>query len=305
MRHLLEVDDLTRAELARVLDLAVDPSPPRVLEGRGMGLVFEKPSARTRNSMEMAVVQLGGHPVYIQASEVGLDTRESVEDVTRTLACYHAAIGARVFAHSTVERMAAMDLVPIVNMLSDGAHPLQALADVLTMRQLLGDLAGRTVAYVGDANNVFRSLGLAAGMLGMEVRFAGPPGYRPTAVDADRIAAAGVEVHEFERPEEAVDGTDVVYTDVWTSMGQEEESAKRLQDFEGYRVDERLMAAAGDRALLLHCLPAHRGEEVSDGVVDGPASRVWPQAENRMHAARGLLAWLLGEAAGAETGGAT
>ena len=305
MRHLLEVDDLTRAELVRVLDLAVDPSPPRVLEGRGMGLVFEKPSARTRNSMEMAVVQLGGHPVYIQASEVGLDTRESVEDVTRTLACYHAAIGARVFAHSTVERMAAMDLVPIVNMLSDGAHPLQALADVLTMRQLLGDLAGRTVAYVGDANNVFRSLGLAAGMLGMEVRFAGPPGYRPTAVDADRIAAAGVEVHEFERPEEAVDGTDVVYTDVWTSMGQEEESAKRLQDFEGYRVDERLMAAAGDRALLLHCLPAHRGEEVSDGVVDGPASRVWPQAENRMHAARGLLAWLLGEAAGAETGGAT
>ena len=216
-----------------------------------------------------------------------------------------AAIGARVFAHSTVERMAAMDLVPIVNMLSDGAHPLQALADVLTMRQLLGDLAGRTVAYVGDANNVFRSLGLAAGMLGMEVRFAGPPGYRPSAVDADRIAAAGVEVHEFERPEEAVDGTDVVYTDVWTSMGQEEESAKRLQDFEGYRVDERLMAAAGDRALLLHCLPAHRGEEVSDGVVDGPASRVWPQAENRMHAARGLLAWLLGEAAGAETGGAT
>jgi ornithine carbamoyltransferase len=305
MRHLLEVDDLTRAELARVLDLAVDPSPPRVLEGRGMGLVFEKPSARTRNSMEMAVVQLGGHPVYIQASEVGLDTRESVEDVTRTLACYHATIGARVFAHSTVERMAAMDLVPIVNMLSDGAHPLQALADVLTMRQLLGDLAGRTVTYVGDANNVFRSLGLAAGMLGMEVRFAGPPGYRPTAVDADRIAAAGVEVHEFERPEEAVDGTDVVYTDVWTSMGQEEESAKRLQDFEGYRVDERLMAAAGDRALLLHCLPAHRGEEVSDGVVDGPASRVWPQAENRMHAARGLLAWLLGEAAGAETGGAT
>ncbi len=273
MRHLLEVDDLTRAELARVLDLAVDPSPPRVLEGRGMGLVFEKPSARTRNSMEMAVVQLGGHPVYIQASEVGLDTRESVEDVTRTLACYHATIGARVFAHSTVERMAAMDLVPIVNMLSDGAHPLQALADVLTMRQLLGDLAGRTVTYVG--------------------------------VDADRIAAAGVEVHEFERPEEAVDGTDVVYTDVWTSMGQEEESAKRLQDFEGYRVDERLMAAAGDRALLLHCLPAHRGEEVSDGVVDGPASRVWPQAENRMHAARGLLAWLLGEAAGAETGGAT
>ena len=203
MRHLLEVDDLTRAELARVLDLAVDPSPPRVLEGRGMGLVFEKPSARTRNSMEMAVVQLGGHPVYIQASEVGLDTRESVEDVTRTLACYHATIGARVFAHSTVERMAAMDLVPIVNMLSDGAHPLQALADVLTMRQLLGDLAGRTVTYVGDANNVFRSLGLAAGMLGMEVRFAGPPGYRSTPTGSPPPASRSTSSSGPRRPSTA------------------------------------------------------------------------------------------------------
>ena len=297
MRHLLEIDDLSVAELGRVLDLAADPSPPQVLDGLGMALLFEKPSARTRNSMEMAVVQLGGIPMYIQASEVGLDTRESVEDVTNTLACFHGAIGARVFAHSTVERMAALDLVPVVNMLSDAAHPLQALADVLTMRQLLGTLEGRSVTYVGDGNNVFRSLALAAGMLGMEVRFTGPPGYRPTEVDTDRLAAAGVVVAGFERPEEAVAGTDIVYTDVWTSMGQEEESTRRLSDFEGYQVDERLLAAAGDRVHFLHCLPAHRGEEVTSGAVDGAASRVWQQAENRMHAARGLLAWLLGEAA--------
>jgi ornithine carbamoyltransferase len=303
MRHLLEVDDLTPGELGRVLDLAADPAPPQVLAGRGMALLFEKPSARTRNSMEMAVVQLGGHPMYIQGSEVGLDARESVEDIARTLACFHGAIGARVFAHTTVERMAALDLVPVVNMLSDAAHPLQALADVLTMRQLLGDLAGRSVTYVGDANNVFRSLALAAGMLGMEVRFAGPPGYRPGEVDTDRLAAAGVVVVGFDRPEEAVEGTDIVYTDVWTSMGQEGESAQRLLDFEGYQVDERLLDAAGAQALFLHCLPAHRGEEVSSGAVDGPASRVWQQAENRMHAARGLLAWLLGEAVHDENGG--
>ena len=274
MRHLLEVDDLTVDELDRILDLAVDPSPPQVLVGRGMALVFEKPSARTRNSMEMAVFQLGGHPVHIQAADVGLDVRESVEDVTRTLACFYGCIGARVFAHSTVERMAGEELVPIVNMLSDAAHPLQALADVLTIRQELGEVAGRTVAYVGDGNNVFRSLALAAGMLG----------------------AAGVVVAEFDRATDAVAGVDVVYTDVWTSMGQEEESARRLRDFEGFRVDEALMEAAGPGALFLHCLPAHRGEEVTDGVVDGASSRVWPQAANRMHAARGLLAWLLGEA---------
>tara|TARA_B110000196_G_scaffold224907_2_gene193819 strand:+ start:44 stop:850 length:807 start_codon:yes stop_codon:yes gene_type:complete len=261
-----------------------------------MALVFEKPSTRTRNSMEMAVFQLGGHPVYIQAAEVGPDVRESVEDVTRTLACYHACIGARVFDHSTVERMAGEGLVPIVNMLSDAAHPLQALADVLTIRQEFGEVAGRTIAYVGDGNNVFRSLALAAGMLGAEVRFASPPGYRLPDVDRDRLAAAGVAVVEFDRAVDAVAGADVVYTDVWTSMGQEEEAARRLRDFEGFRVDERLMEGAGPQALFLHCLPAHRGEEVTDQVVDGASSRVWPQAANRMHAARGLLAWLLGEA---------
>ncbi|HAQ23070.1 MAG TPA: ornithine carbamoyltransferase [Acidimicrobiaceae bacterium] len=305
MRHLLEVDDLSTDELRRVLALAVDPVPPRVLEGQGMALLFEKPSVRTRNSMEMAVFQLGGHPVCIQPAEVGLDVRESVEDVTRTLASYHACIGARVFDHATVERMANEDLVPVVNMLSDAAHPLQALADVLTLLQQFSGpsevdwpadgLTGRTVAYVGDGNNVFRSLALAAGMLGAEVRFAGPSGYRLSEVDRDRLAAVGVSFTETHLAVDAVAGADAVYTDVWTSMGQEQEATQRFVDFEAFRVDEELFEAAGPQAVFLHCLPAHRGEEVTDGVVDGPASRVWLQAANRMHAARGLLAWLLSE----------
>ncbi len=296
MKHLLEIDDLTLEELHRVLALAQDPNPPQVLAGQGMALVFEKPSTRTRNSMEMAVVQLGGHPMYIQADEVGMDVRETVEDVTSTLACFHAAIGARVFDHSTVERMANKNLVPIVNMLSDESHPLQALADVLTLQQEFGDLTGRSVAYIGDGNNVFRSLALAAGMLGMEIRFSGPPGYRLPEADRDRLAMAGITFSEHDHAEQAVEGVDAVYTDVWTSMGQEAESAQRLKDFEGFQINEKLMVVAGPQAVFLHCLPAHRGEEVSNGVVDSAASRVWPQAANRMHAARGLLAWLLGEA---------
>lgn len=295
MRHLLEIDDLSPSELSRVLDLATTPDSPRVLAGKGVALVFEKPSARTRNSMEMAVVQLGGHPLYIQPGEVGLDTRETVEDVTRTLACYHSVIGARVFEHSMVERMAAVDQVPIVNLLSDEAHPLQALADLLTIRREMGTLAGRTLAYVGDANNVARSLALAAVMVGMKVRVASPAGYQFDGATIGRLATLGAAPMITDRPVEAVSGADVVYTDVWTSMGQEHEGEERRQAFEGFQVDERLMEAAQYGAVFLHCLPAHRGEEVSAAVVDGPHSRVWVQAANRMHAARGLLVWLLSD----------
>jgi ornithine carbamoyltransferase len=295
MRHLLEIDDLAPDEIGAVLDLAEDPSPPPVLDGKGMALVFEKPSARTRNSMEMAVVQLGGHPVTIKAEEVGLDVREPAEDVARTLGCYHAAIGARVFAHDKVERMAAVSPVPVVNLLSDAAHPMQALADLLTMRQEFGSLAGRTLAYVGDANNMARSLAIAALLMGMKVQLGFPPGYGFDATDLDRIRANAGEPEVCTRAEEAVAGADVVYTDVWASMGQEAEAEQRLRDFEGWTVDERLMAAAAPGAVFLHCLPAHRGEEVAAEVVDGDRSRVWPQAENRMHAARGLLAWLLSD----------
>ncbi len=296
MRHLLEIDDLAPSEVERVLDLASIPDPPRALAGKGMALIFEKPSARTRNSMEMAVVQLGGHPVYIQGQEVGFDTRESVEDVANTLGCYHVAVGARVFDHAVVERMAAVDTVPIVNMLSDAAHPMQALADLLTMRRELGSLEGRTVAYVGDANNVARSLALGAGLAGMRFRIATPPAYGFDEADLDRIRTTGMEPVVVDRAEEAVAGADVVYTDVWTSMGQEEEATQRRRDFEGFRVDEKLMALARSGAVFLHCLPTHRGEEVSAEVADGRRSRIWTQAANRMHSARGLLAWLISEA---------
>ncbi|QGG95207.1 ornithine carbamoyltransferase [Actinomarinicola tropica] len=291
MRHLLEIDDLTVDEVVEVLDRAEAADPPKVLDGEGMALVFEKPSARTRNSMEMAVVQLGGHPLTIRGEEVGLDVRESVEDVTRTLAGYHAAIGARVFRHDVVERMAALDRVPIVNLLSDAAHPMQALADLLTIRQELGRL-DVTVAYVGDANNVARSLALAVGIVGGSFRLGAPPGYRFSDADADRIAAV-TPIEVCDRPEDAVSGAQVVYSDVWTSMGQEAEAEHRLRAFEGYTIDAAMMRGAAEDHIFLHCLPAHRGEEVATEVVDGPRSRIWRQAENRMHAARGLLWWLL------------
>jgi ornithine carbamoyltransferase len=300
VRHFLEIDDLTPAELDRVLELSQHASPPKVLAGNGMALVFQKPSLRTRNSMEMAVTQLGGHPIYISSEEVGIDTRETAEDVARTLCGYHAAIGARVFGHDIVERLAAAAGpmgVPVVNLLSDQAHPMQALADLLTLRQHFGaDLAGRSVAYVGDANNVCRSLALAAAMAGMEVRVAAPAGYEFNEVDADRLATAGVTIHTVTRPEEAIEGVDCVYTDVWTSMGQEAETADRLRAFEGFTINSDLMAGAAPDSVFLHCLPAHRGEEVSAEVLESSQSRVWQQAENRMHAARGLLAWLLSEA---------
>src|SRR4051812_30204228 len=227
MRSFLEVDDLTADELRTVLDLAEQTDPPLVLERKGMALIFEKPSARTRNSMEMAVVQLGGHPLSIRAEEIGLDTRETVEDVARTLSCYHAAIGARVFAHSTVERLAAAAEVPVVNLLSDQSHPCQALADLLTLRQRLDKVEGRTVAYVGDYNNVARSLAIGAALAGMRVRLATPPDYCATQVDLDRLASLGAEVTVTARAAEAVEGADAVYTDVWTSMGQEAEAAAR------------------------------------------------------------------------------
>lgn len=296
MRHLLEIDDLSRAELREVLELGAQPVGPTPLSGQGAALLFEKPSARTRNSMEMAVVQLGGHPLTIRPDEVGLDTRETVEDVIRTLCCYHAIIGARVFEHSKLERAAAVSTVPVVNMLSDQAHPLQALADVLTMATEFGGLdalAGRTVTYVGDGNNVARSLALAAGMVGMQVRVATPSGYELSPADASRIAAAGIDLVTSTDPRAACEGTDVVYTDVWASMGQEAEAAERRTAFAGFTVTDELLDAASPDAIFLHCLPAHRGEEVSAAALEGPRSRIWPQAENRMHAARGALQWLL------------
>jgi ornithine carbamoyltransferase len=296
VRHFLEVDDLGADELTEVLKLASEPAAPQVLAGRGVALYFEKPSNRTRNSMEIAVVQLGGHPVYIRDEEVGIDTRETAEDVIRTLACYHAVVCARVFDHAVLERMAAVSPVPVVNLLSDEAHPMQALADLLTLYQEFGSLEGRSVAFVGDANNVFRSFALGCARAGAEVRLACPPGYAPDPATLDRIRVAGAEPLVTHRAEEAVTRADVVYTDVWASMGQEEEAETRRQAFEGFTVDAALVDKLNRAGVVLHCLPAHRGEEITADVLEGERSRVWRQAANRMHVARGLLIWLAQQA---------
>lgn len=297
MTDFLEVDDLDPSRLEAVLDRAVawkrnEVAVPQPLAGNGVALLFEKPSARTRASSEMAVVGLGGHPIYIRPEEVGLGVRETVEDVARTLAGYCAVLAARVFDHATLEAMAAAVDVPVVNLLSDRAHPCQALADYLTLREACGGLEGRRLVFVGDGNNVAASLAFGAALSGVELTIASPPGYEldPDVVDRARNLGGAVEISHD--PFEAVKGADAVYTDVWTSMGQEDEREARRAAFTGFQVDAALMAAAGEQARFLHCLPAHRGEEVAADVIDGPASLVWQQAANRMHAARALL-WLL------------
>lgn len=296
-RHLLEIDDLTADELAEVLRLAADHEMPQVLSGMGVALIFEKPSARTRHSSEVAVIQLGGHPVTARGDELGIDTREPAEDIARTLSCYHAAIGARVFDHRLLERMASASSIPVINLLSDSGHPCQAVADLLTLQDRLGPLQGRTVTWVGDFNNVARSLALASALVGLNLRVASPPGYGPSDEDIDRVAAVTLHgsLAVVDRPADAVDWADAVMTDVWTSMGQEADAEVRRRAFEGFSVTPALLEAAAPDAVFMHCLPAHRGEEVDAAVVDGPQSLVWQQAANRMHAMRGVLRFLVEE----------
>lgn len=298
MRHFLDTTDLTKRELSRVLQLATERQEALgwPLADYGVALVFEKPSNRTRQSMEMAVVQLGGHPIFTRGEEVGFDVRESVEDITRIMGGYHAIIAARVFNHEVLVRMASVNVVPIVNMLSDRSHPLQSLADVLTMREEFGSLKNRTVAWIGDYNNVARSLAEACAIEGAHLRLGCPNGYGADDDELRRLAALGAAgVDQFESAREAAVGAHAVHTDVFVSMGQETETERRLRDFAGHQVDESVMAAADRDAIFMHCLPAHRGVEVTAEVIDGPASRVVRQAHNRMHAARGLLAFLCEE----------
>ena len=292
MNHFLDVDDLKPDDLEAVLDLSERREVPQVLAGGGAALLFEKASARTRSASEIAVFQLGGHPVTIRGEEVGFDTREPVEDVTRTLAGFHRLIGARVYDHKTLERMAAVSAVPVVNLLSDTAHPCQTLADLLTLRQHFHTLSGLTVAWVGDGNNVCNSLAIGAAMAGMHVRVATPPGYEPSNLALEKARDFGGRILVTNDPREAVGVADAVCTDVWTSMGQEDETAARRQTFAPFTVTDDLMSRANPDAVFLHCLPAHRGEEVAASVIDGPSSLVWPQAANRLHSFRGLLLWL-------------
>jgi len=280
VRHVLAIRDLSADDLRTILGLSQRPAP-RVLQDKGVALYFEKPSARTRNSMELAAAQLGGHPVYLQPAELGIGTRERVEDVTRTLACYHAIIAARVFDHALLEEMAGVNAAPVLNMLSGSDHPLQALADLLTIEQLLGRIEGAKVAFVGEAHNVARSLAEGCALLGADFVIASPEGY----------GFEGETIRQVVDPAEAVAGADIVYADVWVSMG-DEHCDEKLAALAPYQVNEALMARAPN-AHFLHCLPAHRGEEVTAAVIDGPRSAVWSQATNRMHSARGAMLWML------------
>ena len=291
-RHLLEIDDLNSTELDKVLSLSTQRSEELLL-GKGAALLFEKPSNRTRNSMEMAIVQLGGHPVTIRPDEVGIGKRESTGDVAKTLSCYHALIGARVFEHETVSELSAYSSVPVINMLSDESHPLQALADLLTIKQEFGQLKGLKIAYIGDSNNVAQSLAIGSLMAGVEFRVASPKGYEFSEVSLKRIQSVGGQILQTGEPETAVEGANVIYTDVWTSMGQEAESATRLRDFNGFTVTMEMLSLADPKSIFLHCLPAHPNEEVTQEVLDSSYSRIWKQAENRMHSARGAIAFLL------------
>jgi ornithine carbamoyltransferase len=305
-RHLLNTADLSRPDFDAVIALCEAPvvSLERPLASRGVAMIFEKPSNRTRHSTEMAVVQLGGHPVYTRGEEVGLDVRESVEDVVRVMAGYHAVIAARVFDHRMLERMATLDVVPVLNLLSDVAHPLQSIADVLTMRREFGALAGRTVAWIGDFNNVARSLFEASAMCGMHLRCASPDGYGPTATDVARCESLGAaSVVVTADPREAARGASAVHADTFVSMGQEADHERRLRTFAAYRVDESVMSEAARDAIFMHCLPAHRGEEVTADVIDGPRSRVFVQSHMRLAAARGVLAFLARPPIPTATGG--
>ncbi|MGH9149461.1 MAG: ornithine carbamoyltransferase, partial [Acidimicrobiales bacterium] len=259
-RHLLDVDDLSAAELVRVLDLADAPSPPPVLAGRSVALIFEKPSLRTRNATEVAVMQLGGHPVSMHGDEVGLGRREPVADVARALSLYHAAVCARVFDHEVLVSLAGAAGVPVINLLSDFAHPCQAVADLLTLRRHFGPLEGLRVAYVGDFNNVARSLAVAGAMAGVAVAVACPDGFGPTQADLDRLDGLGGRLEVSHDPKAAAAGADAVYTDVWVSMGHEAAGPDRRRAFAGFTVDAAVMGAAAAHAVFLHCLPAHRGE---------------------------------------------
>jgi len=303
-RHLLDLEDLGSGGISAVLDLC-GPERGDALAGSSVAMVFEKPSARTRNSTEMAVVDLSGHPVMITDAEVGIDRRETAEDVARTLGCYHQIIAARVNDHGVLVRMSeALDAqgagVSVVNLLSDYSHPCQGLADALTMRdEFGGSLVGRTVAYVGDANNVTISLAQVALTMGMDVRIAAPIGYQLDVETLEGLrqfaGATGATLAQLTDPQEAASGADVLYADVWTSMGQEAERATRLEDLAGYSIDLELLARASKDAIILHCLPAHRGEEITAEALESPQSRIWSQAAHRRTAMRGVFRWVRGE----------
>jgi ornithine carbamoyltransferase len=297
VRHFVSIPDFTREELLDTLDLAARMKrgefTGRPLAGKTLAMIFTKSSTRTRVSFEVGTFQLGGHALFLSSRDIQLGRGEPIRDTARVLSRYVDGIMIRTFAQQDVEDLARYGSVPVINGLTDLLHPCQIMADLQTIRESLGpDLEGVKVAWVGDGNNMANSWLNAAWRLGFELRLAFPEGYEPDAgiLERARSAANIVVTHD---PREAVDGADVVNTDVWTSMGQEEEAEKRIRDFAGYYVDDALMARASARSIFLHCLPAHRGEEVSDSVIEGPRSRVFDEAENRLHAQKAIMVKLM------------
>jgi ornithine carbamoyltransferase len=302
-RDFLSIDDLSTDELLSLLDdgdetKAKPAKHNKILAGRQVALIFEKPSTRTRVSFEVAVSSMGGHAIVLRGDELQLGRGETIEDTGRVLSRYVDALVVRTFGHERLEALAAAASVPVINSLSDYSHPCQALADFQTVRERRGKFEGLSLGYIGDGNNVAHSLMFAGAKVGMHVRVACPVGHEPSSQVTDRskeiAAGAGGSVTVTSVVAEAATNADVLYTDVWASMGQESETEARKAAFERYRIDEDTLGMAADDVIVMHCLPAHRGEEIAASVIDGPHSVVFDQAENRLHSQKALLAWLLG-----------
>ena len=300
-KDLLSISDLSSEDINQLISDALDIKDRgwlSLLDRKVLALVFEKPSLRTRVSFEVAMRQLGGQAIYLSPAEVGLGQRESISDVARVLGRYVDAIAARTFSHATLKVLASYAGVPVINALSDLEHPCQALADLLTIYEQKGELDGLTLAFIGDGNNVAHSLLLAASLTGMNFRIASPAGYAVQEgilnLAQEYARASGASIICTEEPRLAVSGADVVYTDAWTSMGQEAEAQERRSIFANYQVNDELLSLANEDAILMHPLPAHHGEEVAEGILDSPQSVVFDQAENRMHLQKALLAHILG-----------
>ena len=305
MKHLLSIADLSADEVWQILNLAKalkeewqKGGNKPILKGKTLGMIFQKPSLRTRVSFEMGMIHLGGQALYIAPDEIKLGVRESVPDVARVLSRYVDGIMARVFAHSHIQELAAYSRVPVINGLSDYSHPCQALSDFFTIWEKRGELKGVKLTYVGDGNNVATSLLFAATKVGVDIALASPEGYELSndvvKLGQEFAAQSGSKVELVRDPATAVRGADVIYTDVWVSMGQEEETKRRLKDLRPYQVNAALVGQARSDVMVMHCLPAHRGQEITDDVADGPNSVLFDQAENRMHAQKAILALLMG-----------
>ena len=297
--NLISITDLSRDDILRLLDSAEAFRARRghhglPLQGKSLAMIFEKPSTRTRVSLEVAAAELGGHPLYLSAGELQLGRGETIADTARVLSRYVHGITARVYTHNTVVQLAEHASVPVINALSDWEHPLQILADLQTMRQRFPALEGLRVGWIGDGNNVCNSLILASAILGMEITVASPRQYQPTARILEQAKELGGHPRVVEEPSAAAAGANVLVTDTWVSMGDEADEAERLRVFGKYQVNSGLLDLAAKDVIALHCLPAHRGQEITDEVMDGPRSAVFDEAENRMHTSKAVMAWLMG-----------